>query len=504
MANLLIFAPFIPLTLAIIFGCLQLLLQVFVPARRRNILTYSAVVEMAFLGLVSVMAYTAKGRLQMLPPDMQSAGLQSYGFLDGTALFFYLLLITAGFVTILGSAYYLEREDLAPGEFYSLLFFALAGMMVLVSSGDLISLFLGLEIMSMAVYILVGYRRNEIRSNEAAFKYFMLGSLASAILLYGIALTYGVTGSVTLDAVQRHYLSQPMSALGGVGMLLMLAGMAFKVAAVPFHSWAPDAYEGAPMPITGFMATAVKAAAFALLLKIFGQAFIGVRSHWFELVTLLAAVTMITGNLLAFVQQNIKRMLAYSSIVHTGYLLMGISALSLDTETQIRAAILYYLFIYVISTLGVFLALTYLSAKGEKLQQIEDFAGLARSHPYSAAMLALFMFSFIGIPPLGGFFAKYFLFSETLRQHQGLLVAFAILNSLLSVAYYLRLVSVMYMKPANPVWSQSPQVRPTALAVIVGLTGVITLWAGFAPGNLLGLIPGLVPLVEWLRVMTVL
>ncbi|MEZ0368435.1 MAG: NADH-quinone oxidoreductase subunit N, partial [Candidatus Sericytochromatia bacterium] len=358
--------------------------------------------------------------------------------------------------------------------------------------------------MSMSVYILVGYRRNEMRSNEAAFKYFMLGSLASALLLYGIALTYGVTGSVELTAIQRHYVSQPLGALGSMGMLLILVGLGFKVAAVPFHNWAPDAYEGAPMPITGFMATAVKAAAFALMLKVFGQAFIGVRSYWFEIVSLLAALTMISGNVLAFAQQNVKRLLAYSSIVHTGYLLMGISALSLENETQIRAAILYYLFIYVISSLGVFLALTYLSSEGETLQRLEDYAGLAKAHPFSAAMLALFMFSFIGIPPLGGFFAKYFLFSEAMRQHQELLVAFAILNSILSIVYYLRLVALMYMKPTDPVWTQTPQARPAALAMVLAVTGVITFWAGFAPFNLLGLIPGLLPLVEWLRVATIL
>jgi len=225
MDSLLIFAPFMPLTLAIIFGCLQLLMQVFLPAQRRNLLTYSALVQMAFLGLVTVLAYTSKGHLQALGPAAQSAALQSFAFLDGVALFFYLLLICAGFVTVLGSAYYLEREQLVPGEYYALLFFALAGMMVLASGGDLITLFLGLEIMSMSVYILVGYRRNELRSNEASFKYFLLGSLASALMLYGIALTYGVTGTVQLNEIQRYFLSQPLTALSAIGMLLILAGL---------------------------------------------------------------------------------------------------------------------------------------------------------------------------------------------------------------------------------------------------------------------------------------
>lgn len=494
--------PYLPLACAIIFGISQLLLQVFLPNERRHWLTYSALVQMSFLGLVTVMAYTAKMRLSALTPADQSSALQAYHFLDGFSLFFYLLLIVAGFVTVLSSSFYLEREQLVKGEFYALLFFALSGMMVLSSANDMMTLFVGLEIMSMATYVLVGYRRNDVRSNEGAFKYFLLGSMASALLLYGIALTYGVTGSVDLTMIQRFYASQSIGALGSMGMLFILGGLGFKVAAVPFHNWAPDAYEGAPMPITGFMATAIKAAAFALMLKVLGEAFVGLRSYWVEVVSILAALTMLTGNVLAFVQTNLKRMLAYSSIAHTGYLLMGISALSLEGDNQVRAAILYYLFIYVLSSLGVFLILTYLSGQGEVRQKIEDFAGLAKSHPFSALMLALFMFSFIGVPPLGGFFAKYFIFTESLRQHQTWLVMFAVLNSILSVAYYLRVVVVLYFKPAAESFKLPD--RPLALGGMVALMAVITLWAGFAPFNLLGVIPGLTPLVEWLRVAALL
>ncbi len=504
MDKLMLVLPFVPLSLAIIFGISQLLMQVFVPAERRVWLSYVGMLEMSFLGLATVLCYTGRAYLPGLSPADQNVALQSYSFLDGFALFFYLLLIAAGFVTILSSSFYLEREGLPKGEYYSLIFFSLAGMMILASAGDLMTLFVGLEIMSMAVYILVGYRRNSERSNEGAFKYFLLGSMASAILLYGIALTYGTTGTVDLQGIQRFYSSNSMGPLGGVGLLLLLGGLAFKVSAVPFHNWAPDAYEGAPMPITGFMATAVKAAAFALLLKVLGEAFIVVRSYWVEAVMALAAVTMITGNVLAFVQQNIKRMLAYSSIAHTGYLLMGVASLTLDGESQVRAAILYYLFIYVMSSLGVFLALTYLSSKDEAVQNIDDFAGLSKAHPFSALMLALFMFSFIGVPPLGGFFAKYFLFGEALRQQQTLLVAFAILNSILSVAYYLRIVGVMYLKEPVAFWNTPLPQRPASIAFMLGLSGIITIWAGFGPVNLLGLIPGLMPLVEWLKIATVM
>lgn len=502
MNKLVYFLPYLPLILTILFGISHLLMQVYLPASRRNWLSYAAIVQMSFLGMVTVLCYTAQMRLGDLTAADQNYAVQAYAFLDGFALFFYLLLITAGFVTVLSSAYYLEREKLVPGEFYSLLFFSLSGMMVLVSGRDLMTLFVGLEIMSMAVYILVGYRRQDVRSNEGAFKYFLLGSMASALLLYGIALTYGSTGTVELASIQRYYIGQSLNSVGALGMMFILGGLAFKVAAVPFHNWTPDAYEGAPMPITGFMATAVKAAAFALMLKILGEAFIGLRSYWFEVVAVLAALTMITGNIMAFTQSNIKRLLAYSSIAHTGYLLVGISSLSIHGNSQIKAAVLYYLFIYVFSSLGLFLALTYLSSQGESRQNIDDFAGLAKQHPLSATMIALFMFSFIGIPPLGGFFAKYFLLSEAMRQQQGLLVAFAILNSILSVAYYLRVVSVMYFKPVS---ENAPEIkeRPLALGLVMSLSAVIVIWAGFAPINLLGLIPGLTPLIEWLQAIPV-
>ncbi len=505
MDKLMLFIPYLPLALAILFGISQLLMQVFIPAQNRRWLTYIALLEMSALSLVTILAYLSRAQIKDMPPGMQNVALANYQFLDGFALFFYLLLIAASFVTLLISAHYLERENMPRGEYYSLIFFALAGMMVLVSAQHLMTLFIGLEIMSMSTYILVGYQRENPRSNEAAFKYFMLGSLASALLLYGIALTYGVVGSLDMSAIQSFYQTHPIGPLGSMGLILILAGLGFKVGAVPFHTWTPDAYQGAPMPITGFMATAVKAAVFALLIKLLGEPFVILRAYWVELIVLLSALTMITGNLLALVQTNIKRMLAYSSIVHTGYLLMGVSALSIQPDSQIRSALLYYLFIYVISTLGVFVALTHLSGRGEKIQEIEDFSGLATDYPFTAAALALFMFSFIGVPPLGGFFAKYFLFSEVLRLQDPLLqglAIFAILNSILSIAYYLRLVVTIYFKPVNAIWKQAES-RPVSISFLLLVTGLITIWTGFAPFNLLGIIPGLTPLINWLQAIVV-
>ncbi|MBF2053820.1 MAG: NADH-quinone oxidoreductase subunit N [Candidatus Sericytochromatia bacterium] len=502
MDNLIFIAPYLPLGLAILSGISLLLLQVFLPLKQRGWLTYVALIEAALLILASSLSFLLKGRVSSLPAELQPQAMANYQFFSNIALFFYLLLAVALLATILISAVYLEREKLVYGEYYALLFFATSGMMVLVSANDLMTLFIGLEIMSMSVYALVGYRRENPWSNEGLFKYFLLGALASALLLYGIALTYGTTGTVSLREIQNFYLSQPIGPLGSMGLILILTGLGFKVAAVPFHSWSPDAYQGAPLPITGFMATAVKAAAFALLLKILGEGFLVVRSYWLEIVMVLSALTMITGNVLAFVQQNIKRMLAYSSIAHTGYLLMGLSALNLQNDNQIRSAILYYLFIYVVSSLGVFTALAQLSGQGEKYQRFEDYAGLGKRHPFSALVLTLLMFSFIGIPPLGGFFAKYYLFSEALRQGQGLLVAFAIFNSILSIAYYLRLVVVMYFQP-DARSEETRQSTPVTVSMALALSAFCTLWAGFAPVNFLGVIPGLSPLVEWLHIAAI-
>lgn len=491
MDKLMIMAPYLPLALAVLFGISQLLFQVFLNREQRQWLTYIALIEAAALIFACSAVFALRGQVQ------DPAILAHYAFFTPVSLFFYMLFSISTLVTILSSSLYLEQENLQAGEFYALLFFALSGMMLLASGQDLMTLFIGLEIMSMSIYILVGYRRNDERSNEGAFKYFLLGSLASAIMLYGMALTYGTAGSLQIQTLKTYYAQQALGPLAGMGLLMLICGMAFKVAAVPFHTWTPDAYEGAPMPITGFMATAVKAAGFVLLLKVLGDSFVLLRSYWLEIVMTLAALTMLVGNVLAVVQNNFKRMMAYSSIVHTGYLLMGVAALN-PSNPEPRAALMYYLLIYVMSTLGVFMALTHLSQRGEKYQNIADYAGLSKEHPFTAFALALFMFSFIGIPPLGGFFAKYYLFSQSMEQGLGLLVAFAIFNSLLSIYYYLRVVAVMYFQPVNEVW-QRAQVRPVSVTLVLTLTVLVTVWSGIGPFNLFWSIPGLVPLVKWLQ-----
>jgi len=481
---------FLPVALPVFWGLVLLLIGVFVPSRKQgSLLFYLSIVGLGCVGAASIKAYI----------DWPNAEIMGgYLMVDPYALFFHLLLTVATFVTVLNASYYLEREGLVQAEFYALLFFALSGMLLLSSSRDLITLYIALEVVSVAIYVLVGYARNNIRANEGAFKYFLLGSLASALLLYGIAMLYGSVASTRLYALHTYFSTHPLEPLAGMGLMLVLIGMAFKVAAVPFHTWSPDAYEGASMPVTGFMATAVKAAFFALMIRVLGEGFISLKSYWVEVVGVLAILTILGGNILAYTQRNIKRMLAYSSIAHTGYLLTGLTALALHAGNEAIPALLYYLLIYVLSSLGIFTALTWLSSQNEEFVQISDLAGLGKRYPLTALGLSILFFSFIGVPPLGGFFAKYYLFLTAIQAQQTAVVAVAILGSILSIVYYLKVIMTLYMEPTAP-HLEAPRVRPIALGAVLGCSGFAVLWAGFAPVNFLNVFPGLVPLLQWLQ-----
>lgn len=479
----------LPIALPVFWGLAVLLMSVFLPTRRHFILSQFSLVGLTLIALVSIVAYKAS-------PHTENFG--GYLIMDTYALFFHLLLTVATFITVLSSTYFLERDNLPRGEFLALIFFCLSGLLLLTSSRDLILLYVALEIVSMAVYILVGYVRHNLKANEGAFKYFLLGSLSSAILLYGIALLYGSVASTRLQTIHHYFSTHAHEPLAGIALLLILTGLAFKVAAVPFHTWSPDAYEGAPIPVTGFMATAVKAAVFALLIRVLAEGFIALKTYWIEVITTLAILTMFGGHILAYTQTNIKRMLAYSSVAHTGYLLVGLSALALQPGNEAIPALLYYLLIYVLSSLGIFATLTWLSAQHETLVQISDLAGLNQMYPWTAFGLSLLFFSFMGLPPLGGFFAKYYLFLSALKAQQTPLVLLAILASILGIVYYLRVIMVMYMDPTASHW-KVPRIRPVSLATVLACCSFATLWAGFAPINFLNVFPGLLPLLEWLQ-----
>jgi NADH-quinone oxidoreductase subunit N len=390
--------------------------------------------------------------------------------LDNFAAFVELAILLTAALTVLMSLSYAGELRLPGAEYYSLILFATLGMMLLAAAGDLIVIFLGLETMSIAVYVLAGFKRGDPRSSEASLKYFMLGAFSTGFLLYGIALTYGATGSIRLDRI-REAASGPLahSPLLLLGLGLMLIGFAFKVAAVPFHMWTPDVYEGAPTPITAFMAVGVKLAAFAGFLRIFVAHLGPVSAQWTPVLWVIAALTMTTGNVIALVQTNIKRMLAYSAIAHAGYLLVGMTA----ANAVSGGAMLYYLLGYAFTNLGAFAVVVALGRRGAPHEEISDYRGLATRQPALAAAMALFMLSLTGVPPLAGFVGKFYLFSAALSQGLVGLVIIAVLNSAASAYYYISVIVAMYMEEGGAEIVPMRK-RPALIATVaIALAGVL-------------------------------
>jgi NADH-quinone oxidoreductase subunit N len=365
---------------------------------------------------------------------------------DNYSLFFKVLfLITAG-LSILMSIRFLEREGFEYGEYYILLLFATVGMMFMASAADLIIIFLGLETFSLAIYVLAGFFRTQPKSNEASLKYFLLGAFSAGFLLYGIALIYGATGTTNLKGIyefvsKNHFLSDPLLL---IGMALLIVGFGFKVASVPFHMWTPDVYEGAPTSVTAFMSVGAKAAGFAAFLRVFLYSMSSLQTDWVWILWVLAVLTMTLGNLVAIAQKNIKRMLAYSSIAHAGYILVAMVAAS-EVST---ASILYYLLAYAFMNLGAFGVVILYGRKGEENILITDYSGMASRYPLLAAAMAIFMFSLAGIPPTAGFVGKFYIFSAAIKAGYIGLAIIGVLNSALSVYFYLRVTVMMYMR--NP------------------------------------------------------
>ncbi len=383
------------------------------------------------------------------------------------------LLAMAGILICSISADYLNGLRIHHGEYYAFLLIALAGMVIMIAAVDLMTVFLGLEIMSLPVYVLAGFDRRKLRSNESSLKYFVIGAFASGLLLYGMALLYGATGSTQFDLIRARF--DPESPLAMAGLGLLVVGFAFKIASVPFHQWAPDVYEGAPTSVTAFMAVAVKVAAFMTLTRMLLTAFESVAGLENVLLA-MAAASMIVGNLMAVIQENVKRMLAYSSVAHTGYLLIGFVA----ATTEAHAALLFYLFVYVFMTLGAFTAIIVLAQRGREAETFDDFAGLAQQRPALAWAMVLFMLSLAGIPGTAGFMAKFSLFSAAAAAGQVPLVLLAVFASLVSVFYYLRLPVVMFMRePAEEPRQSTASGEGFALFVCVALVLVL----GFFPSG---------------------
>jgi NADH-quinone oxidoreductase subunit N len=401
-------------------------------------------------------------------------------YVDNFTLFFYLVFILGSALTVMISRQYLEDYGKNMGEYYALVLFATVGMMLMAASAHLIMLFLGLEVMSIAVYVLAGLFREDARSNEASLKYLILGSFSSAFLLFGMAFLYGAAGgTLYLDelpkALAGHTFMQPMTLMG---IALLIVGFGFKVAAAPFHMWTPDVYEGAPTSVTAFMAVGVKAAAFAAFARVFFLAFPAFRVDYTMLLWFLAVATMTIGNVAAIAQTNIKRMLAYSSIAHAGYLLVALVA-----ANQLGAvSLLYYLLAYTLMNLGAFGVVILVGRKKDSYLNIYDYSGLGFQHPALAAAMALFMFALAGIPPTAGFVGKFYIFSAAVQAGYIWLAIIGVMNSLVSVFYYLRITVLMYMKPAEA--DLGPVSFSPAVTAVLAATAAGVLLIGIFPGSL--------------------
>ena len=408
---------------------------------------------------------------------------------DKFTLVFVILFAVSALVTTMMSMGYLDREGIHHPEYYILMLFSVIGMMSMVAALDLIVIFLALELMSISVYVLVGFRRADRRSNEAAVKYFVLGGAASAVFLYGAALIYGATGSMGLpgiiQAVRAGQGSESM--LFVLGAALVIFGFLFKVASFPFHMWMPDVYEGAPVPITGFMTTGIKAASFAAFVRVlsglgYGQGLAEtVQRHLHDMLWVSAALTMIVGNVIALTQTNLKRMLAYSSIAHTGYLLVGV--LSGPGSESGFGPIYLYLLSYTVMNLGAFAILSALAKRGDAGVNLHDMAGLSKSHPFLAFGMAVFLFSMAGIPPTAGFAAKYLLFSSAVQAGEIAITVIAVLCSAISVYYYLRVLVYMYMR--EPAASAGSPGRSWMASAVVLAMILLTLQIGILPSRVI-------------------
>jgi len=430
-------------------------------------------------GLVAILALV----LALPAALMSSSGPAFQGMLviDGMATFFRTLVIVVGLLVVFSSTDYLRRENQESGEYYALILFSIVGQCVMVSANELVMIFIGLEISSIASYILAGYLRDDARNNEAALKYFLLGSFATAFLLYGVAWMYGATGSTNLTEIRRALISgaAPPEALIGVAAALIFVGLAFKISAAPFQGWAPDVYQGAPAPVSAFLTVGPKAAAFAVLLRIFLGSLEPIAARWAPAIWVCALATMVVGNFAAIMQSNIKRLLAYSSIAHAGYVLVAVAA---NSGTG-SAAAMFYLAAYAFTNIGAFAVVTYFSRKGERYVGIDDFAGLAQRQPGMAAMLTIFLLSLIGVPLTGGFFGKFYIFKAALDSKLIWLTVLGLLNSAVAAYYYLRILVVMYFRePGESVETLPPAGALLQIAVYGSAVGTL----------LLGIFPSLI------------
>ena len=477
-----------PLGILIVVGLLLVLAEAFTVGRRRHFLMQLTVAGCAAAAFAAIYLWRSLG-------DGQVSLFGGMLLADRLGMFLTVLFsVTTGFVAMI-SAGHQQEYDWESGEYYGLMMLATSGMTILAMAGDLVSIFIGIETMSLGVYVMCGSHRHSRRSSEAAMKYFLMGAFATGFLLYGMALLYGAAGTTDLSIMANALSAQPSQPLIFAAVMLLVVAFGFKLALVPFHMWAPDAYEGAPTPVTGYMAAAVKAAAFAAFLRLFGTALGGEilpfgRMGWTTIFAVLAAVTMTVGNLAALRQESIKRMLAYSSISHAGIIMVGVVAAGVDPMAGGLSAVLFYLAAYSATTLGAFAVVAWIGSREHERTLVSDFSGLAAAHPGAAAAMTIFMLSFGGIPPTAGFVGKFVIFKTALQAYdQQLLwlVVVGVLNSVISIFYYLRVVMAMYFRDSVGEFRLLPG---AAVGFAVVATALLVLQMGIMPGSWLSFAGG--------------
>ncbi len=467
--------PLLPMLVLAATAAIVIVLDLLPPRERKDHLGFVSALGVVLTLIVTYWMTFAIGGGEL-------RGFRGMVVLDSYALFFNIVIGYATGLVILFSMDYIRREGEEAGEFYILILLSSLGMMLMASAGDLIIVFLGLETMSIALYVLTGFFRHRLEAGEASLKYFLMGAFASAFFLYGIAFIFGATGTTNLDRIANAVAAgagrDPMLA---IGFALLLVGFGFKISSVPFHMWAPDAYEGAPTSITAFIATGSKAAAFASLLRVLLTSLRGAPLDWPMLIWGMAAITMTVGNVVALAQQNLKRMLAYSSIAHVGYMLVGVVA----GGSLGNGSVLFYLLVYTFTTAGAFGVILLLERDGREAVQLADYGGLATRHPVLAVALSIFLLSLIGIPPTAGFVGKFYLFGAAVKSGYVWLAVIGVLNSAVAAYYYLRLIVFMYMREPEGAPTVMAPSFSGALALVVALWGVVQL--GVAPGPLFDL-----------------
>jgi NADH-quinone oxidoreductase subunit N len=475
-----------PYLILVVVGMLLVLAEAFYKGKDRTALVSLTVAGALASTIASIILY------RQIEPGTQIPLMSGMLLADRTA---YVLSALFGFTTMLTalmSPGHQREHGWEIGEYYGVMLLSASGMVMLAQAGNMVTVFLGIETMSIGVYIMTAMRRRSRRGNEAAMKYFLIGAFATGFLVYGMALLYGAAGTANLVQMQAALAKTANPGLVIAGAFLLVVAFGFKVAAVPFHMWAPDAYEGAPTPVTAFMAAAVKAAAVAAMLRMFGIALGGEvvpfgTFGWASPLVVIAAITITLGNISAVRQENVKRMLAYSSISHAGVLLVGVAALGLGSTTA-NAGIVYYLLAYSVTTIGVFAVVTYIGSRDRERTLVDDWAGFGGRHPAAALAMTICLLSLGGMPPTNGFFAKFYIFKAAMEVNDGQLlwlVIVGVVNSAISIYYYLRIVTQMYFRDANQPFAPT---RSAGLVFVMALCPIIILEMGIMPGFWLRLV----------------